>query len=142
MNLKKQYLSLVLPAAVLFLAVGLAREMNLLRPGQFAAPPILPPVLFVLCAITAFAGPLACRTLFAHGVRARHQVSSQAFLSFQRRLLWISQMTPYLALVAVCCDFPRFHAAAMVLMALYATYYYFPSRRRIGFDRRIFRVAP
>lgn len=140
--LKKQYVMLLAPAVACFMVWGLARAVNLVRPGQLAAPAALPPVLFVLSAITAIAGPLFLRTLFAHRLRSENRVPLPAFLSFQKWILRISQITPYFALVAVCCDFPRFHAAAMVLMALYAAYYYFPSRQRIDFDRKIFRVAP
>lgn len=139
--LKKLYMYLLSPAVIFLGIFGLARELNILHPGQFAVPSVLQSVLFVLCAITAIAGPLFCRTLFAHAMRSKKQVSARTFLSFQKRILWISQITPYFALIAVCCDFPRFYAAAMVLMALYAVYYYFPSRQRINFDRNIFRVA-
>ena len=60
---------LLTPAVACFMAWGLARAVNLVRPGQLAAPAVLPPVLFVLSAITAIAGPLFLRTLFAHTLR-------------------------------------------------------------------------
>ena len=140
MNLKKQYWGMLLPAAILFLALEPARQFNLITPGQFVIPGILQSVVFVLSAVTAIAGPLFCRSLFAHAMRKKKQVPAQAFLLFQRQILWISQITPYLAFIAVFCDFPKFYAAAMVLMALYAIYYYFPSQQRIEFDEKIFRV--
>jgi len=74
-------------------------------------------------------------------MRKQKQVPAKEFLSFQRKILWISQITPYFAFAAVLCDFPRFFAVAIVLMALYAVYYYFPSQKRIDFDRKIFRVT-
>ncbi|RLB88683.1 MAG: hypothetical protein DRH26_13110 [Deltaproteobacteria bacterium] len=138
--LKRQYVLIILPAVGLFLAFGLARALNFIRPGQFIVPSVLHSILFVLSAITAIAGPLFFRTLFAHSMRKQKQVPAKEFLSFQRKILWISQITPYFAFAAVLCDFPRFYAAAIVLMALYAVYYYFPSQKRINFDRKIFRV--
>lgn len=125
---------------VLFLVFGLARELNFIKPGQFVIPSVLHSVLFILSAITAIAGPLFLRTLFAHSMREKTQVPAKEFLSFQKKNLWLSLVTPYFAFVAVLCDFPRFYAAAIVLMALYAVYYYFPSQKRIDFDRKIFRV--
>ncbi len=138
--LKRQYVLIILPAVGLFLAFGLARVLNFIRPGQFIIPSVLHSILFILSAITAIAGPLFFRTLFAHSMRKQKQVPAKEFLSFQRKILWISQITPYFAFAAVLCDFPRFYAAAIVLMALYAVYYYFPSQKRINFDRKIFRV--
>ena len=62
------------------------------------------------------------------------------FLLFQKKMIWVSLITPYLAFAAVLCDFVKFYAAALVLMALYAVYYYFPSQKRITFDKKLFRV--
>ncbi len=132
---------MVLPALGLLLTLGPAKSLNLVSPGGFNLPAMLPAAVFVVSAVTAIAGPLFLRTLFAHSVRKQQAVTTVDFLAFQRRLLWISQITPYLAFVAVFCDFPRFYAAAIVLMGLYALYYYYPSQRRIGFDKKIFRVT-
>jgi len=138
--LKKQYIIIILPAVSLFLAFGLARQLNFITSGQFVISSVLHSMVFILSAITALAGPLFFRTLFAHSMRKQRGVSAKEFLSFQKKILWISMITPYFAFIAVLCDFPRFFAAAIVLMALYAVYYYFPSQKRIDFDQKIFRV--
>jgi hypothetical protein len=44
------------------------------------------------------------------------------------------------SLIAQILQLPRFHLAGTIIMALYALYYYYPSKRRIDFERRIFRV--
>lgn len=132
---------MVVPAFLLFLAFGVAQGLQITTPGRFAPAAMVPVLVFIVSTITAIAGPLFLRTLFAHTVREQQKVTFTAFLSFQRRLLWVSQTTPYLAFVAVLCDFPRFFAAAIVVMGLYALYYYYPSQRRINFDKKIFRVT-
>jgi len=138
--LKRQYIIIILPVLGLFLVFGLAKQLNFITSGQFAIASVLHSMVFVLSAITAIAAPLFLRTFFAHSMRKQHQVPAKEFLSFQKKILWISQVTPYFAFTAVLCDFPRFFAAAIVLMALYAVYYYFPSKKRIDFDQKIFRV--
>jgi len=138
--LKRQYTIIIIPALCLFLVFGLARQLNFITSGQFVISSVLHSMVFILSAITAIAGPLFFRTLFAHSMRKQSQVPAKEFLSFQKKILWISMITPYLAFIAVLCDFPRFFAAAIVLMALYAVYYYFPSQKRINFDQKIFRV--
>ncbi len=109
-------------------------------PGQFALPSFCHAMVFVLAACTGIAGPIFIRTLFAHAHRHETQVEEVRFMAFQKRLLWVSQTTLYLAFVAVFFSFPRFYAGAVVLIALYSLYYYFPSSYRIDFDRKVFRV--
>jgi hypothetical protein len=138
--LKKYYLMLVLPGLGLFAVLGLASALNRIPPYRLILPSWLHVTVFVAAAVTAIAGPLFLRALFAHSVRHRRQVDTARFLTFQRRLLWMSQTTVYLAFSAVVCGFPRFYTAGIVLMGLYAMYYHYPSRQRIDFDKKIFRV--
>lgn len=139
--LQKYYMILVLPGLGLFLVLGLAFALNLVSPGWFVLSSRVYVTVFVAAVMTAIAGPIFLRTLFAHSVRARQHVDAAGFLKFQRRLLQMSQTTVYLAFAAVWLNFPRFYAAAIVLMGLYAMYYYYPSRQRINFDKKIFRVS-
>ncbi len=140
-TLQKHYMILVLPGLGLFLILGLATALDLVSPGWFVVSSRVYVTVFVAAVITAIAGPVFLRTLFAHFVRAQHHVDAADFLKFQRRLLQVSQTTVYLAVAAVLFNFPRFYAAAIVLMGLYAMYYYYPSRQRIDFDKKIFRVT-
>lgn len=138
--LKKHYMGMLIPATALFLLLGLARELNLVRPGLFVIPFALQAGVFVLAAMTAVAGPVLIRTVFILSLKQQTGAAPREFLLFQKKLIWVSLTTPYLAFAAVLCDFAKFYAAALVLMALYAVYYYFPSQKRIVFDRKIFRV--
>ena len=140
-TLQKYYMILVLPGLGLFLVLGLAMALDLASPGWFVISSRVYVTVFVAAVMTAIAGPIFLRTLFAHSVRALQHVDTADFLKFQRRLLQLSQTTVYLAVAAVLFNFPRFYAAAIVLMGLYAMYYYYPSRQRIDFDKKIFRVT-
>lgn len=140
-TLQKYYMTLVLPGLGLFLILGTVTSLDLVSPGWVVISSRVYVTAFVAAVITAIAGPIFLRTLFAHSVRARQQVDITGFLKFQRRLLQVSQTTVYLAVAAVWLNFPRFYAAAIVMMGLYAMYYYYPSQRRIDFDKKIFRVT-
>lgn len=139
-RLKKLYFIILLPALLLFAAYYLGCELDLVRPGQFTLPEAFHGLIFTLGAVTSIAGPIFIRTLFAHKMKETGQVPEDAFYGFQARLLVVSGITSYIAFAATACELPRFHAGAVVLMALYSLYYYFPSARRINFDRKIFRV--
>ena len=139
-KLIQHYFRLVLPAAVIAAGFYLAEKFCRDLPELPALSPGWHPVLFIAAAVTAIAGPVFIRTLFAHSVRSVTRVSEKQFSVFQFRLIRTAMITPYLAVAALFFRIPKFYSAAIVLMALYAVYYYFPSTRRVNFDRRIFRV--
>ncbi len=137
-RLKRLYYWMLCPASAgLFLAAG-AKESGLIEP--WVLPPALQPLFFILAALTSIAAPLMLRTLFAHSLRSSSRADAQSFLKFQQRLLLTSLLTPWLAIIVMVFEFQKFYASSIVLMALYAAYYYYPSERRIAFDTKIFRV--
>lgn len=129
-----------LPAVLLFLALGLMEIWGIFTPGSLTVPPAVHSVVFIMAALTAVAGPIILRTMFVNTVKDQQYARENDFLGLQKKILWSSQLTPYIAFFAVVFGFPKFYAAAIVMMALYSLYYYYPSRKRIDFDRRIFRV--
>lgn len=96
--------------------------------------------VFILSLVFAIALPILIRTLFASSQRNSKQVQAEDFLVFERRLIRTALVAPYLSLVAYLYRFPEFYLAGSFLAALYAVYYFFPSERRIAFEKRIFRV--
>ena len=97
--------------------------------------------LFVLAVAAAVALPVLWRALFAYQLKGYRRASESALLRLQRRLILTAAAAPYLALLAYGLQVPRFYAAGCVLAALYAVYYHYPSRRKIGYERRLFRVG-
>ena len=100
---------------------------------------VVAPAIFILTAVFAVAGPILLRSSFAHRHRNQHSLSPTELFTFERRLIGISMVAPYLALIASFLQLPRFHLAATLLMALYAIYYHYRSQKRIVFDKSIFR---
>ncbi|MBW1715603.1 MAG: hypothetical protein JRJ77_07220 [Deltaproteobacteria bacterium] len=130
----------LIPAVIGFIVVYVAKALHLIDLGPIKFQELLAPLLFVLSVVFAIALPIFFRTLFAHNIRDQKSVSEAALLRFERSFLHIVLVTPYVTLSAYVFALPRFHLAGTVLMALYAVYYYYPSRKRIQFERRIFRV--
>ena len=139
-KLKRTYFTLLVPAIVGFAAYFIAKTYNLVEFGPTKFQGILAPLLFILSVVFAIALPIFFRTLFAHNVRKKKSVSEDDLLRFERTFLYIALVTPYIALVGYMLELPRFHLGGTVIMALYALYYYYPSQRRVQFERRIFRV--
>ena len=139
-ELKKTYFTLLVPAVIGFFAIYLARKTNFTAFGQINFLGVIATLTFILSVIFAIGLPIFYRSLFAHKMRDRSSVSQNEFVHFERSLIFISLITPYLTLIGFLLEFPRFFLAGTVIMALYAVYYFYPSERRIQFEKRIFRV--
>jgi hypothetical protein len=132
---------LLAPAILGFMAVILARtfstlNMEALRSLQrFTAP-----ALFALSFAFGAAFPLLFRTLFVHKNRHEKMISENSLLKFERNTLYIALVTPYVALMSFFLEIPRFHLAGTLLASFYAVYYFYPSHKRIQYERRIFRT--
>jgi hypothetical protein len=139
-KLRRTYFTLLIPAIVGFIGISAAKKFNLVEFGHLIFQEIFAPLVFVLSVVFAIAWPIFFRTLFAHKMRQKKRVSEVDLIKFERSFLYIALVTPYLTLTAYLFEFPSFYLAGTVLMALYAVYYYYPSKKRIQFERRIFRV--
>ena len=139
-KLRKTYLILLLPAVSGIIIIFLAKTYNYRALGQVEFLGVVAPLIFILSVIFAIALPIFYRTLFVHRVRHLKNLSKNNLIKFELNLLYIALVTPYLTLIAFLLELPRFYLAGSVLMALYAVYYYYPSHKRIQFEKRIFRV--
>jgi hypothetical protein len=139
--LRKTYFSFLLPSILGFVLACWAKMYDLIKIATGSSMPIIGPSIFVLCIAFAIAFPIFYRTLFAHRNRDLISVSEVKLLKFERRLIYVAMITPYLALTAYFFELPRFYTASAILIGLYAAYYFYPSKRRIAFDKRIFRAV-
>ena len=139
-KLRKTYFTLLIPAIAGFIAVSDVKKFSLMEFGHIKYQEIFAPLVFVLSVVFAIAWPIFFRTLFAHKNRHQKSISELDLIKFERNFLYIVLVTPYLMLTAYLLEFPRFYLAGTVLMTLYAVYYYYPSKKRVQFERRIFKV--
>ena len=138
--LKKTYFTFLLPSILGFTLAGWVKAYDFIEIGSDNFIQIAGPVIFILCIALAIAFPIFYRTLFAHKSRDLTCVSEKELLKFERTLINVVMITPYLALIAYFFELPRFYTASAILIGLYAVYYFYPSKTRIAFERRIFRV--
>ena len=138
--LKKTYFIFLLPSILGFTLAGGAKAYDLIEIGSDNFIEIAGPIIFILCIALAIAFPIFYRALFAHKSRDLIHVSEKKLFKFERTLINVVMITPYLALIAYFFDLPRFYTASAILMGLYAAYYFYPSKTRVAFEKRIFRV--
>ena len=139
-DLKRIYFILLLPAVAGFIAVLALQHFHLVDWNIPNIPPVIHPLVFIISVCFAVAFPILYRTVFANNRRHQKNTAEEDWLKFERNLLYIAMTTPYVALVGQILQLPRFHLAGTILMALYAVYYYYPSKKRIDYEQRIFRV--
>ena len=139
-GLKRTYFILLLPAVAGFIAVFVIQYFHLADWNIQHTATLLPPLIFIVSACLAVALPIFYRTVFANKRRHQTHTVEEDWLKFERNLLYIAMATPYVALIAQILKLPRFHLGGTIIMALYALYYYYPSKKRIDYERRIFRV--
>lgn len=139
-ELKRNYYIFLVPSILCFGLVCWAKACDWIVTGSADLVRIAGPLIFVLCIVLAIGFPIFYRSLFAHRSRDLISVSEKKLLQFERTLIKVTMITPYLALTAFLLELPRFYTAGAVLMGLYAVYYFYPSKRRIASDRRIFRA--
>lgn len=139
-KLKRTYFMLLSPAFIGLIVVGLANEYNFFAIGEIQISQVIAPVIFILSVIFAVALPVFLRSLFAHKIRNQKSISESDLIKFERSLIYAVSIVPYLGLTACLFELPLFYITGTVLMSLYAVYYYYPSKKRIQFERRIFRV--
>ncbi len=139
-DLKRTYFTLLLPAVLGFILIFVIRHFHPVKFNIPQIPSAIPPLIFIVSVCFAVALPIFYRTLFANKMRHQTHTAEGDWLKFERNLLYIAMITPYVGLIAQILQLPRFHLAGTIVMALYAVYYYYPSMRRIEFDRRVFRV--
>ncbi len=139
-QLLRTYLRILIPAVMGFITGFVNNRFQITavfneRPGE-----VLVVSLLNLSLVFAVGVPILIRTLFAHRQKEKKSVSTADFILFERNLIRTALVVPYLSLVAYLYGFPEFYLAGSFLAALYAVYYFFPSQRRIAFEKRIFRV--
>ena len=126
--------------AIILAAMLCGRLTGALTPAGLSLGNRLGPVLFVSAVVMAVAMPILLRTLFASRWRTAQHTPAPDFYALQQRLLWASLAAVYLLPVICLVLMPNFYQGGIVLAALYGVYYHYPSRRRIAFDYRVFRV--
>jgi hypothetical protein len=141
-ELKQLYTALFLPVVAGFIMVYLLDGAGLLLFDSAAYCRILAPSLFITAALFSLGLPILYRSYVAHKLRGHKLISWPEFIRFERHLICIALVTPYLALMALAFKVPGFHFAGIVLMALYAGYYFYPSQKRLLFEKQIFRINP
>ena len=139
-GLRKIYFTILIPAAAGFLILYAIKSLDLVSWDPIRPPLIIGVFIFILSFFFAVALPIFMRALFAHKIRDRKSIDVAELAGFERNLIFAALVAPYLSLSAYFLELPGFYFSGSFIAALYAAYYYFPSDKRIDFEKKIFRA--
>jgi len=138
--LKKIYIKMLIAAVFLLAIVYSGQLLNLLSKKQMDSVRTISIILFTLSVIFSIAAPIFLRAAFVNKVKDYKQVPFNEFITFEKQLLIVVLLAPFIVVLAVFFNAPSLYLSGILLFALYAVYYYYPSEKRIKFERKIFRV--
>lgn len=140
-HLKKTWVAMVAPAGGLLLMLYLLqRYRDIDGHSLLLARPWIGPLLMMGAVFFAFVFPVGLRMVMVYRSRDAQGLDEEEFLNFEIRSLRLALLAPYFAVAAAFCGVSRVLLGISAISAFYAVYYFYPSSRRIEYERRIFRV--
>jgi len=139
-QLKKLYFSLLVPAVLGFIAAYLVKTFLEVDVAAVKSSQLTAPLLFILAFTFGVALPILWRTLFVRKNHDQKETKEADLLKFEQRTLYIALIAPYISLIAFFFEISRFHFFGTVLASFYAVYYFYPSEKRIRFEKKVFRA--
>nr|WP_321513685.1 hypothetical protein [uncultured Pseudodesulfovibrio sp.] len=136
----RRYLQMLAPATVLFGGWAACRQAGLAPQMPDGTTAVVGPITFIAAIALAVALPLLYRIRFVRSVEGQKSVESAPFITFQLNLMTIALIAPFAAAAGYIAGVANFHFAGAFLASLYAAYYYFPSKKRMTQEMRLFRV--
>ena len=96
-------------------------------------------LLFVLISIAfALIFPILFRIINFFHVNSKGAMSEGRFIIFEKVLILISQISIYIMIIAHYFLESQFVMIVLSVIAFYSLFYYYPTEKKINFDRRIF----
>lgn len=131
---------MLIPALILLAAAKLIIDYQIIIVNRFAGFRAFEIIVFVLAVVFSLALPVLYRIVFVNKVKDRKSVPASVFIQYEKNSMLLVMVSPYLAVVSALFSFTSFYFFAIILFALYGCYYYFPSQKKIDFEKKMFRV--
>lgn len=139
-ELRHTYFYLVIPLLIILLLVYLGKITGILSKGELESNRIISIFVLILVSIFSLGLPILYRAVFVTRIKDKKSISREEFLKFEKNILMMVLIAPYFVVAALVLNLPKFYFAAVIIIAIYAVYYYFPSNKRIEFEKKIFRI--
>jgi len=138
--LKIFYIKLIFPAIVLYIIFFVFSQFHsqlksLPASGDFVT------LLMIISTVTAFIFPIWFRIGKFNRLKAGNVMSNDEFMKFEKTLIAVPIISVYLLLISYVFSIPKIPRTYLIVLGLYAAYFYYPSIRRLNLEKRIFRIS-
>jgi hypothetical protein len=140
-KLQKNYFLIVTPAILFIFVFYLIEKNGVQLPFAFGGK-VVSTVIIILAASTSSILPIWYKLLLIKNLRNKKQVSYEEFTSLQNKVTITAAFTIYWVFPAYMYQVPEMPMLLIAFFAIYALYYYYPSKRRIDMEKKTFRIDP
>lgn len=134
------YVMMLVPVLLAISVLYIIDFLNLFKFNTEVAARPITITIFILAAAFSIALPIFYRSLFVNTVKNENNINLYKFISFEKNLTIIAMVAPYFIPLALLLNLSSFYLVAIVLFGLYSVYYYYPSEKRINFEKKLFRI--
>ena len=137
-QLQQTYFSLLIPAVLLIVVFFLLKRFDLNYSIDENTNHTISIIFFIIGAVFSLALPIFYKSLFINRVKDEKGIRIDEFLKFEKNIISISMISPFIVIFPVIFNFSNFYFSGIVLFAFYSAYYFFPSDKRIDFEKKLF----
>lgn len=142
-KLKKKYLLLILPIIIYVLSDSILFSIQKLNLKFEIGSSRIMIVLFLIgAALFDIILPMWNKIIFINKIKENKATKEiQNYFNYQKTLLYFSFTGAYLAIIAYVISIPKIPLFIMLLGGIYSLYFYYPSKKRIHFDRNLLNIG-
>jgi len=137
--LLNHYLLMLTPAIVLIALLYLLKYFEINFYGNFAGK-VVSVLALTFAGLFAVGLPVFYRSLFVNKVKNLKDVPIADFINYEKTTIMIALVTPYVLAFSLILNLKETYISFLSFFSIYAAYYYYPSGRKIKFEKKIFRI--
>ena len=137
-KLLKTYLFLLFPVIILIAILYLLKYLNV--DFGFESSKIVAIILITVAALSSVGLPIFYRTWFINKVKDMKSVSPDALIDFEKKSMFIAFITPYVLCLSIILNIAQIYITIVSFLSIYSAYYFFPSEKKITFEKKLFRT--
>ncbi len=137
-KLLRLYFRLTIPFVILITILAIVEQIGIRIILPLDAR-LITIVLLLIAVLLSFILPLWFRLKLLNRYRERSKsLTKEKFLKFEIQYMILPLFTPYLMIVAYLLGTPKIPMSVIIIIAIYSIYFYFPSKKRIKLEKKIF----
>ncbi|RLD82441.1 MAG: hypothetical protein DRJ10_05050 [Bacteroidetes bacterium] len=138
-KLQKNYFLIVTPAILLILIFFILEKLGFTFVFQTSGK-LVSTLIIILAASTSTILPIWYKLILIKRLKNKKKVSFEEFLTLQNKTIFTAAFSIYWIFPAYMYQIPNIPMLLISFFAIYALYYYYPSKRRIDMEKKTFRI--